>query len=184
MINSRDRHKEILELMESIGNHSQIPSTFDGEIPEFAFGEGLPRLIIGHRYFIPGDNGGEIPALLRFANVIENKKSAICAFDSGDGKTKLVSFELSEQEIAAYRSHPETFFGSYDPRTGRQMRDPVDLYDWFFKNYSGATKEQLLVNMSAYPDIEQLKNLSREALLKMYCERLVYGVLTIAPQKT
>jgi hypothetical protein len=177
MINSRDRHREILDLMESIRDHSQIPSTFDGENPDFAFGEPVPRLIIGNKYFIPVEDGMEIPGLLRFAHVIEEKKSAFCTFERPDGKISLVSFELSEQELAAYKNHPETFFGIYEPRSNRPMRDGIDLYDWFFKCYSATTKEQLLVNMSAYPDIEQLKHLNREDLIKTYCERMVAGFL-------
>jgi SEC-C motif len=177
MLGARDAHEEIYHLVTSIGEHGQIPSTFDGEIPEFAFGTSRPRLLIGHKYWIPGDDGEEIAAVLRFGSVIEAKKEAICAFDAGDDKTRLISFELTDQEIAAYRSHPDTFFGSYDERSGRQMKDAIDLYDWFFKCYSGATTEQLLANMSGYPNIEDLKKLPREDILKIFCESQVAGFL-------
>lgn len=38
-IEARERHIEMHELIQSIKDHSDIPMTFDGEIPEFAFGE-------------------------------------------------------------------------------------------------------------------------------------------------
>jgi hypothetical protein len=104
---------------------------------------------------------------LRFGSVIEAKKEAICAFDTGDDRTRLISFELTDQEIAAYRSHPDTFFASYDERSGRQMKDAIDLYDWFFKCYSGATTATI-ANMSGYPNIEDLKKLPREDILKIF----------------
>ena len=38
-IDSRDRHKEVSDIFEAIKRHHKIPSTFDGEIPDLAFGE-------------------------------------------------------------------------------------------------------------------------------------------------
>jgi hypothetical protein len=46
-VEARDRHIELHGLLQSIRDHGDIPSTFDGEIPEFAFGDGAPRLLIG-----------------------------------------------------------------------------------------------------------------------------------------
>ncbi|MBU1978399.1 MAG: SEC-C domain-containing protein [Gammaproteobacteria bacterium] len=51
-IEARDHHIEMHELIQSIKDHSDIPSTFDGEIPEFAFDEDVPRLLIGQNYLV------------------------------------------------------------------------------------------------------------------------------------
>ena len=56
-LGSNKNHYEMYQLMESLRVCSDIPSTFDGEIPEFIFGDVLTRLIIGKRYIIPmGEN--------------------------------------------------------------------------------------------------------------------------------
>jgi hypothetical protein len=41
---------------------------------------------------------------------------------------------------------------------------------------NGGPKEQILENLKDAEDIEQLKGLSREELLSIYCERLVYAI--------
>jgi hypothetical protein len=78
----------------------------------------------------------------------------------------------SFQELAAYRSHAETFFGKYDPPSSRHMRDNLDLFDWFKKGDASLSRERLLVRLATHTDFEKLKTLSQEELLSIYCERL------------
>src|SRR2546428_1938284 len=63
-IEARERHIEMHELIVSMHDHTDIPSTFDGEIPEFAFGEVAPRLLIGQRYLVRDEDGTRKPGLL------------------------------------------------------------------------------------------------------------------------
>jgi hypothetical protein len=182
MINARDKHREIFDLMESVRDHATIPSTFDGEIPEFAFGEGSSRLIIGNEYPVSDENGIDALGILRHADVIEEEKSAYCIFELTNGKNLLVSVDLTDAELAAYKCHRDTFFGTYDTRAKGPIKDPLELYYWLHKRYAQASTEQLLTNMKDAEDIAQLEHMSREDLLSVYCERLVYGVLQIAPQ--
>jgi hypothetical protein len=147
MINARDKHREIFDLMESVRNHAAIPSTFDGQIPEFAFGNASSRLIIGNEYPFSDENGAEVLGVLHHANVIEEKKSAYCIFELANGRNTLVSVNLTDAELAAYQSHRDTFFGTYDTRAKGPMKDPLELYDWFHKSYAQASTEQLLANM-------------------------------------
>lgn len=56
----REKHQEVLCLMESMAKHTHPPSTFDGEIPEFAFDQKIERLIIGDKYVLPNGDGSEI----------------------------------------------------------------------------------------------------------------------------
>jgi hypothetical protein len=179
MIASRDKHREVLDLMEFFANRLAVPSTFDGEIPEFAFGdlsEGMPRLIIGNTYNL-GDSENPVAGVLRHADVIENEKSAFCVLEVPGEEDKIYKFELTDAELAAYRNHPETFFGKYDEKSKKQLRDPLDLYDWLHKGYSSASKEQLLKLLKDAPDIEDLKRLSQKELASIFCERTAYGFL-------
>ena len=49
-------------LIQSIKDHSDIPSTLDDEIPEYAFDQGRPRLMVGSRYMVRDQDGAERPA--------------------------------------------------------------------------------------------------------------------------
>jgi hypothetical protein len=114
---------------------------------------------------------------LKQACVVPENKMAFCFLELADGKNVLEEIPLTEVEIAAYRDHPDTFFGRYDRSATGPLRDPLDLYDWIYESFSGASKEQLLENLKDAEDIAELKNLPHKDLLSIYCERLVYGFL-------
>ena len=43
LLQARERHSDMFTLLKSLITHYQIPSTFDGELPEFAFGKSPRR---------------------------------------------------------------------------------------------------------------------------------------------
>ncbi|MEI7752724.1 MAG: SEC-C metal-binding domain-containing protein, partial [Candidatus Omnitrophota bacterium] len=60
-VDMREKHKEIDRVATSMKKHATIPSTFDGEIPLFAFNEAAcsHRLLIGNSYLVPTKDGAE-----------------------------------------------------------------------------------------------------------------------------
>ena len=50
--------------MDSLREHFEVPSTFEGEIPEFSLDSDLPRLMIGNTYLVPDETGHEVPGVL------------------------------------------------------------------------------------------------------------------------
>ena len=74
----------MFRLMASARDYNEIPATFDGTIPEFAFGSAVPRLHIGHRYFVPDADGREVPAVLSDATV-EQESMAMASIASTMG---------------------------------------------------------------------------------------------------
>ena len=91
-----DRHQEMFSLFDSIKEHSSIPITFDGEIPEFAFqiDDVNPRLRIGHEYLVPDSSGEQILGVLEQAVVMESWGKAHCVYRLPDGRRIFVSHEL------------------------------------------------------------------------------------------
>lgn len=71
---ARSKHREMYALIKSMREHWEIPSTFDGDIPELAYGNTPPRLRIGNKYMVK-INGGEVPGELVDAAV--NPKSQL-----------------------------------------------------------------------------------------------------------
>ncbi|MEI6002265.1 SEC-C domain-containing protein [Paraburkholderia bengalensis] len=168
-LNSRRDHVDMHDLLKSMRVHSDIPSTFDGESPEIAFENLEPRLLIGNRYMIPGDDGGEVEGVLASAVVLENEAVAMCAVNTADGKAVLVRVPLSDVEIAAWKRHPDTFFGEISGN--RKTESVLDLYDFLMESYSKTPKEKLLEFFADSPEIEALSALTQAELASLYCER-------------
>lgn len=166
----REKHKEIFDLFESMKKQSEIPSTFDGENPVLAFANPDDKnspLIIGHKYLVPFE-GGEVIATLDHVIVDEKRKLAIGAYNVDGGGATILSCPLSDIEMAAYKKHPTTFFGKISPKT--ELKSPLEFYDWIYSQYKNTPKDRLLELMDEYPNKDELKNLSQEELLKIYCE--------------
>lgn len=176
-IEARERHIEMHDLLRSMQDHTDIPSTFDGEIPEFAFGERAPRLLIGQRYLVI-DDGTERPGLLTTATVVEPERTAYCGLSFGNGKSAIYTWPLSDAEMAAWRKHPDTFFGEVGQRSTK-AKDPLELYDFIHNSYRQTARERLLELMVGAPDIEQLRQLDQPTLASIYAERCVNAMIAV-----
>ncbi|MHC1751854.1 hypothetical protein [Humidesulfovibrio sp.] len=168
---SRDKHREMLDLMDCMRNQ-EVPSTFNGEIPEFTFGESeLPRLMIGKKYLIPGQDGKEYIGELMSACVVESEQLAFGSYLLDNGHYVTASCPLSDLEMRAYRRHPDTFFDVVSP-AGRRIKDGIDLFDFFFETYKDVDKDKLLGFMASWPDFEVLQGMSQDKLAQIFCTRL------------
>jgi hypothetical protein len=175
-IEAREQHIEMHELLRSMHDHVDIPSTFDGEIPEFAFGEGAPRLLIGQRYLVKDGDGTERLGLLTTATVVESERLAYCGLSFDNGKSGIHTWLLSDAEMAAWRKHPDTFFGEVGQRSTK-ANDPLELYDFFLNGYHQTPRERLLELLGAGPDIAELRKLDQPSLASIYAERCVNAVM-------
>lgn len=175
-LNAREKHKDMFQLMASLKNHDEIPSTFDGEIPEFVFGETVSRLKIGNYYMVPVGNGKEERGKLTTATVAVSEKLVYCAYFLDSGKSIFATCPLTNEELAAYNRHPDTFFGTLMPQ-GKHVKDPIELFDFFYETYSKSSKEKLLELMKNRPNIEKLKGEDQSELALIYCEGLVYATI-------
>jgi hypothetical protein len=178
-LRSREKHIDMLDLMNAMKEYQEITSTFGGEIPEYAFGEiQEPRLRIGEKYLVPDQSGKDVVAKLIDCCVSEREKLVYCVHKFEDGKTTIGSYLLTEKELAAYRKHPDTFFGVYKKQT-KTARDPLDLFDFFFEAYKHTPKDRLLELLKGHPRWEELKNESQEELAITYCENTVYSAMNL-----
>lgn len=174
----RELHHEMYKLIKSFQEYSGIPSTFDGEIPELAYGKTEARLVIGGKYLVPDGSGKEVVGELVEAIVAWDK--ALGVYKLGDDRSIMVTCPLTEDELAAYKKHPDTFFGAYKEH-GRKAETPLELFDFFYGVYRVTSKEMLLEFMKDHADFEELQKLAQDELAIIYCERLVYS--TYQPPK-
>ena len=174
---SREKHIDMIGLMQAIRQYEQIPQTFDGDIPEYAFGEiKEPRLKMGNKYFVPDSCGHEVIGVLEDTVVIEGERKVYGLYRLDDGKQIIATCPLSDKEFKAFKQYPDTFFGVYKKHSSK-VRDFLGLYDFFFGVYKNSTKENLLEFLKGSPDYELLVNKTQKELAEIYCERLVYSAM-------
>ena len=176
LVEARDRHIEMFALQKSWEENHRVPSTFDGEIPEFAFGDNPPRLQVGARYNIPDENEQNVVAELQDAVVLEQEKIAYGFYRTEDARNLMASCPLTDDELTAYREHPETFFGVLKPNP-KPITDALELYDCFIAQYRHTPKEKLLEFMGGESLSKEIRELSHAELTRIYCENLVYTVI-------
>lgn len=171
---AKQKYADLFGIMDTIRRY-HIPSTFDGELPEFAFGEAERRWIIGERYDLSQFEEGAI-GILSAANVSEQDKTAFLAYNLHDGRNVLMQARLTDAELAAYLQHPETFFGVYQ-RAGKQLSDPLSLFEFFHEAYMNAPRDRLLDFLKSSCDFEELSKLPTDELLLVFCDRHVSAVM-------
>jgi len=174
---ARNKHKDMESLIVSSREHSEIPSTFNGEIPEFAFNKvaGDNRLLIGNKYIVPADSQ-EKEAVLVNAIVAEQEKKIWGIYQLNNGKQITCSNPMTDGELQAYKKYPDTFFG-VSLKQRQKINDPLELFDFFYGNYKNCSREKLLGFLKDRKDFEALKDLSNEDLLITCCDALVQAAL-------
>lgn len=165
----REKHKEVFELLDSMKAHQEIPATFDGSNPETTFNpdEENPPIIIGNKYKVPWGDTEEIATLIH-ADVMESKKLVMGMYEIEGKGTKIITCPISDSELAAYKRHPDTYFGKVEPKGG--LKGALDFYDWAYEIHKDTPKENLLKFMKDWPNYEELESLSQPELAKLYCE--------------
>lgn len=173
---ARQRHADVYSVAEAFQQY-KVPSTFDGELPEFAFGQAERRFMIGDRHQM--DDG--FTGVLEQGIVVESEKAAHLVYN-GDGRRVIYKAPLSDAEVGAYKRHPETFFGKVE-RVGKQLTSTLDLYAFIYESYKNAPREKILEWFAKSHDIDALSKLPIEELRYTYAERTVIGAIHKNPPK-
>jgi hypothetical protein len=166
-------------LMNSMRTHYEIPSTFDGEMPDLAFGDAgePPRLQFGRCYLVPMPDGREVPGRLYDGIVLESEKLAYGCYQLATGEYITATCPVSDAELAAYRRYPDTFFGGVR-QPSRCWNTLVELCDFFYESYKDTPREKALEWLAGAPDYERLKTLTQRDLAITLCERWAFGTIS------
>jgi len=173
---ARLKHADVYSVAEAF-QHYKVPSTFDGELPEFAFGQAERRFVVGDRH----QNDDGFIGVLEQGIVVENEKTAYLVYN-GDGRRVIYNAPLSDAELSAYKRHPETFFGKVD-NVEKQLTSTSDLYAFIYESYKNTPREKILEWLAKSPDIETLAKLPIDELRYAYVERTVIGAIHNNPPK-
>ena len=177
VMKSRERHADILSLKDAAKVRQRIPSTFDGSSPALAFSaDQIPRLKVGNWYKVPDERGTEIEAQLCDGIVTEAQKIAFCVYRTKTGAYVNYTNTLTDDEVNAYRLHPQTFFGVVKDNATRKAETVIDWFDFLFETYQHTSKEKLLEFLAGMPDRDQLATQSQRDLAITYCERMALHI--------
>ena len=164
---AKQKHIDGYNIMESLRNYPQIPSTFDGNLALSKAGVSN-RIVIGERYFFEDVDGG-IVAEVTSATVDESEKKMYIAMFTVKGEAQIVTREMSNEELEVYRTHKEGFFGIVSPPS-ENMDDPYELFEWFMERYKNTPREKLLEMCQGRPDLAELEKLDDTEIRLALCE--------------
>jgi hypothetical protein len=164
----KQRHIDAHEIMEAFREYPKIPPTFDGSLPSETFFDNPQHLKIGEKYFFEdiGENGSI--ATVTTATVDERKKILYIGTDKG----QILTRPISENELADYRNHPDTFFGVVH-KQGKRTDDEYEFFERLVEIHMSYPKSNILNQIENWRDADKLKKFSHEDLVLEYCERLV-----------
>lgn len=168
-IEAKERNREIEFLWNSLQKHSRVPITFDGSLPGV---DPNRQLVLGRSYPLPDGQLG----VLEEATVVEQWKQAACFMRRADGTRIMVNIDLSEDELDAWKHHPDTFFGELRPHHPH-AKNAMDLYEFFHSSYVNTPKEKLLELMAHHHNIAELRELPQPELAKRYAYALASTVV-------
>lgn len=162
----KQKHIDAHRIFDALNLYPQIPNTFGGELPmtEAARANWIE---IGQTYsFGPEGMRGEVTA----ASISPETKKMIIGVTCDDGQTRVLFRDVTDEEIAAYRAHPDAYFGVVRPAP-RNVKTAYELFERFVEGFAMTTRERLLELAKDAPDIENLKKLSQQDLLLELCQR-------------
>jgi hypothetical protein len=166
---AKQKHIDLFHLIKAIGNFT-IPTTFNGEVPEFEFGQAERKWTIGERYDLDSQGSGT----LMTASVAEERKEMMLAFRTDGNGLAMQQLAMTDAELAAYRRHPQTFFGIIQPVGS--LNSEMDLFEWFLDSMKDATRAQHLEYFKNSPDLPRISELSDHDLLLERCQSMTLAV--------
>jgi hypothetical protein len=182
-LESKKKHHEMYLLYASMNKHYQIPSTFDGQSPEIAFSDNsVIPMQVGKIYTIPIDDA-LVEATLLEAHVLEPEKQIFGLYRTGDGQSFTASTPMTDLELAAWKQHPDTFFGVIQP-VENEAKDFFNLGEGYYETYRKSSKDELLRFLATAPDIDRLINLSQNELAIVIAERLAQKQVPLKSTQT
>jgi len=165
----KQKHIDIYDIADCLRNYPKLPSTLDGQLPSVKFHEASEPLFIGDTYIFENIDGNDIVAKVTCVTVDQSKKILFVGISTNEGY-KILSKEMSNEEMADYSEYPEAFEGSNYRKKG--LNTVLDIFEFFYNSFKDKSKEQLLLDLKDSNDIDELRKLSREQLAHEYCDRL------------
>lgn len=170
----RAKHSDMFALLPAFSNQD-VPATFDGQLPEVAYGEIARPPHIGEDMGIE-TNGQTVLCKLTEAFVHEGRGEMILRAIGPDGTAHIVRQPLSELELNAYRQNRNIFFGPLT-QAQRNIADPLDLYDRLLASQKVLPPAAFAKQLEGHPDRERLLTLSQDEAMHEIAKALFFNIM-------
>ena len=163
---AKQRHIDMFALEDALKAYPQIPNSFEDNLPPVTEGD-RERIKIGRTY--NSEDAGIIGEVTSAA-VVEGEKRIYVAVSGQDGKSHILSEDISDRELEVYCANKDTYFGVVQP-VSKELKTPYEFFEWMMGAYKLTPRDKLLEWMKDAPDIEELKKMDQGDLALAYCER-------------
>ncbi len=173
-VEAKKRDAPLYDLIDSLITHNDIPSTIDGELPEFAYNfpkDSPSRLIIGNHILVATPLG-EKEAIIEDGFILENKKIAVCTLKLKNNNRIIYNFPLTDIEMSAFKRSPDTFFGVHKEVSNKEAKTPSEFFDFLFNCYHKTPKNKLIEFLNPLLSNQDLESKTQEELAILYCEKM------------
>jgi hypothetical protein len=170
---NKQKHLDLHDIGESFKSYPNIPQTFDGSIPCYAFNKDLQRIIIGQKYFFDKVDADGLMATVTSACVDIAQKKMHLGLYTDDQKSGILSIDMADDEIRDYKEYGDSFFGSSQQSSSKALNNPYEMFEWHHDVYKHSTKEKLLEFLQSHPSINDFRKMSQKDLALIYCDLLV-----------
>lgn len=176
----REKHKTFFHLFECIKSFSEIPSTFDGTLPELTFSQTKQRYIVGKKVFIKCPDGSTKKGTLKMATVSSDTREIICVMNLEDGKNIIITSNLSNDEFEAYKNNPDNFIAQSQRQTPLEENDYIELCKFFLNRYQQTPKQKLIELLGK---VDHLNELTHDELARELSIRFTENVIRLNQKK-
>ena len=173
---NRDKHRPIHDLVHSMMVHHAIPTTFDGQVPAFAYGKIDNCLLIGNLYEVPGQDGQMVTGSIR-------GWSSQCGGKIGLRDVPHLRRNQHHGYLPAVgrgNGRVPAHAGDIFRRSRHERHEPgaisLEMFDWMLETYSKTPKEKLLEFMCGAPGQKQYQAPPQYELAIAYCEGCVDSI--------
>lgn len=173
-IKAKKRDAPLYDLIDSLVTNNEIPSTIDGELPEFTYNlpkDSPTRLIIGNKILVDTKSGEE-EAIIEDGIVFESKREAVCTLKLKDNNRIIYNFPLTDNEMSAYKRSPDTFFGIHKVVSNKEISTPSEFFDFMYRSYQNSPKNKLIEFLTPLIGNQELEAKTQEQLAILYCETI------------
>lgn len=179
MINLREQHVEYFDLIQSIKTHGNIPSTFDGTLPELEFKGKKQFFVVGKEIEITLENQS-IKGILKSACMLESEKRVWCVITQ-QGKDIMVQVPITEEEWIAYKKNPDYFIAQTENSRKKEDDKYLAFYDFLYETYSQSSKEDLIKFLGI--SHEEGYKYTQKELAKEFCIKNTYSAIAMSQKK-
>ncbi len=167
---NKQKHIDAYNICDSLARYHVFPSTFDGSLPSETFHGVRKQIQVGETYLF--EDANNLIGTVTYASVDEPNKKMHVAVADQEGKTHILSEDMTDDELIDYREHKDAYFGKILPASSN-LKTANDLFEWFMGSYKATPRARIIELMQPHAQPAEFEMMSDDEVRAVYCEGLV-----------